>query len=393
MMETSISFLMALAAIFLVGILTDMIGRRSPLPRVTLLLIFGVIIGPHQLNFIPVMFTEQFELITNLALVLVGFLLGGRLTAKSVNRCATAMVVISLAAALGTTLMVAVGMILCGVSVGMSILLGCLAAATDPAATVDVITEQNATGEFPRILTGVVAMDDAWGLVIFSVGLVVVGSGEGNGGSFIALFEAGRELGCAVLLGIALGVPAAKLTGRFKPGQPIITEALGLVFLCGGLALWLEVSFLVAAMVMGVVVANLARHHSRPFHAIEGVEGPILVLFFVVAGASFDLDSMAQIGQLGVLYLVLRSCGKVAGGWLGGSVCRCEPLIRRWIGVALLPQAGVAIGMALVAAHKYPEYGQDLLTVVIGSTVIFEVVGPILTRLSLKKTQCQIVIE
>lgn len=384
-MQPEAEFLLNLSVVFLLGIVTEVIGRHTRLPRVTLLLVFGILIGPEFLDLIPVLFTGSFELVSDIALVLVGFLLGGRLTAEMVKHHVRHMLWISLFASVGVASIIVVGLFVVGVSAPLSILLGCIASATAPASTVDVIAEMDARGPFASLLEGIVALDDAWALILFSLGLAVAGALAGTNGANTLFFNVVWELGGALLLGISLGFPAAYLSGRLKPGQPMLTEALGLVFLCGGIALWLEVSFLIASMVMGAVVTHRARHHEYPFHAIKDVEGPVLVLFFVLAGATFELASLREIGAVGGLYLLLRSGGKIAGGWIGGWVCRVDSLTRRWIGVALLPQAGVAIGMALVAVNHFPEYRQELLSIIIGSTMFFELIGPILTRLALTK--------
>ena len=188
------------------------------------------------------------------------------------------------------------------------------------------------------------------------------------------------------MLGISLGLPAAYLTGRVKEGQPILSEALGLVLACGGLALWLGVSYLIAAMVMGAVIANLARHHEYPFHAIENVESPLMVIFFVLAGASLEIGALRELGIIGGVYILCRSIGKIIGARLGGKLSGADPGTQRWMGVALMPQAGVAIGMALVAANQFPEYRQVVLSIVISSTVFFEIVGPVFTRLALQRS-------
>ena len=195
-----------------------------------------------------------------------------------------------------------------------------------------------------------------------------------------------QELLGAVLLGVVIGLPAAYLTGRVKPGKPVLSEALGIVFLCGGLAMWLDVSYLVASIVMGAVIANLARHHDYPFHAIEGIESLFMVVFFVLAGASLEIDALAAVGVIGVVYILCRTLGKYLGAWIGGMLSRADSINRNWIGVALLPQAGVAIGMALVASNQFPEYRQVMLPVVIASTVIFEIVGPVFTRFAIRRT-------
>jgi Kef-type K+ transport system membrane component KefB len=208
---------------------------------------------------------------------------------------------------------------------------------------------------------------------------------SGNGGDEFFLLVAGRDIGGAIMLGALLGLPAAYLTGRIKEGQPILSEALGLVMLCGGLAIWLGVSHLIAAMVMGAVIANLATHHEYAFHEIENLESPLMVVFFVLAGASLDITALTELGLLGTVYILCRIAGKTLGARVGGQISAVDPRTKRWMGLALLPQAGVAIGMALVASNQFPEYKQVLLTIVISSTIFFEIIGPVFTRLALKR--------
>jgi Kef-type K+ transport system membrane component KefB len=246
-----------------------------------------------------------------------------------------------------------------------------------------VVNETKADGLFTRTLLGIVAVDDAWGLIVFSLMLAMAQSLSGQGGSLTPLMTASWELGGALLLGIALGIPMAYITGRIKPGEPTLIEALGVVFLCGGIALRLEVSFLLASMVLGTVVANLARHHVRPFHAIEGIEWPFMILFFVLAGASLHTQSLLRIGLTGLAYIIFRFIGRLVGGWLGGAMSRADRSMRLWMGMALLPQAGVAMGMALVAVQRRPGLEEIVLPTVIASTVLFEVIGPVLTRIGL----------
>jgi len=143
------------------------------------------------------------------------------------------------------------------------------------------------------------------------------------------------------------------------------------------------VSFLLAAMVTGAVIANAARHHARPRREIETFEQPFLVLFFILAGASLELARLPEIGAVGLGYVVLRSVGLVAGAAAGARLAGLGGREGALIGLAILPQAGVALGMALVAASRFPEIGERLLAVVIGSTVVFELFGPLATRLAL----------
>ena len=378
-------FLLTLGAILLLGLLTDVLGKRTFLPRVTLLLIFGVLIGKWGLDIIPTLFTDHFELIAEIALLIVGFLLGGKLTGRALKHTAKPILWISVSAALVTVFVVILGLTLLGIPLELSILLGCIAAATAPAATVDVILESGYQGPFADLLMSIVAVDDVWALVLFSIGVAIVKVLGGNEEGAYTLLTAFQEIGGAVIVGLIIGIPAAFLTGRIKAGQPMLIEAFGVVFLCGGIALWLDVSFLIAAIVLGATVANLAKHHQRPFNAIEGLEWPFMIIFFLLAGATLEVTALKEIGLIGIVYILCRVIGKILGAWMGSAYSKADDATRKWMGICLLPQAGVAIGIALVASNQFPEYRQTLLSLVISSTILFELVGPVFTRMALRK--------
>lgn len=374
--------LITLGSLLLIGFVADGLGKRTRLPRVTILLVMGILVGPHALDLLPQLGRNWFNTVAHMALVMVGFLLGGKLTGPLLAERGRQILFISLSVVLLTALVEWLGLLAAGFPMAVALVLAGVAPATDPAATVDVVHESEAGGPFVRTLLGIVAIDDAWGLVLFSVVLAAIGAV--NGGSIAeAMLHGGRELLGAVLLGLVLGAPMSYLTGRVKPGEPTLVEALGLVMLCGGLAIWFEVSPLLAAMTMGVVVANLARHHERPFHEIENIEWPFMVFFFVLSGAALQVDALPDIGILAATYVVLRIGGRLLGGWAGARVCGAEPQVKRWMGLALMPQAGIALGMALVAAQRFPELTKTVLPVVIVSTVFFELTGPVCTRYTL----------
>lgn len=382
-MEDVAKTLITLGGLFLLGLATDLLGRATPLPRVTLLLIFGFLTGPSVLKLLPDLSERWFPLVADMALIMVGFLLGGKLTFPSLRRHGRQVLWISTAVVLVTTAVTLAGLILLGFPVEVGLLLAGIAAATDPATTIDVAHEAKADGRFTRTLLGIVAVDDAWGLITFTLMLAVALALKGYGGGEEVLLSAVWELGGALVVGVALGIPMAYLSGRIQPGEPTLAEALGVVLLCGGIAIWLGVSFLLASMVLGAVVVNLARHHRRPFHAIEGIEWPFMILFFVLAGASLRVDSLFTVGFLATAYIALRIVRRLLGAWLGAWLSDADSSHRRWMGIALMPQAGVALGMALVATQRFPDFRDIILPVVIGATVLFEVFGPVLTRRAL----------
>jgi Kef-type K+ transport system membrane component KefB len=380
--------LVSLGFIFLAGLTFDAIGRRTRLPRVTLLLIFGFSIGPAAFDLLPDIAATWFPVVADIALVMIGFLLGGALTRRALRERGQQVLLVSAAVVVATFAVVSIGFLALGAPLSVALLLAAISTATDPAASADAVHQTNRDTPFSRTLSAIVAIDDAWGLIVFSVAFALSLVLQGEGGSTVVV-HALWEVGGAVGLGLALGIPMAFLTGRIEPGEPSLYEALGLVFLCGGLAIWLEVSFLLASMTLGATVANLARHHTRPFHAIEGIEWPFLVLFFVLAGAALDIASLAEAGAWLIAYLALRVAGRLVGAWLGGSLPPADRTVRRWMGMSLLPQAGVALGMALVASERLPEVGRVILPIVVASTVVFELLGPVATRFALDRAAAE----
>ncbi|MEE9254663.1 MAG: cation:proton antiporter [Pseudomonadales bacterium] len=378
---TESEILLTLGALFLAGLAADLAGRFSGVPRVTLLLLVGIAIGPSGFSLLPTAFVEDwFPLLTYVALSMIGFLLGQKLTLQQLREGGGVVLGVSIGKAVGATLIVALALMLLGVDLPFALLLGGIAAATDPAATFDVVRESGIEGKFTDTLLEVVAIDDAWGLLLFAI-LMATAAGmldPGNVGA--TLWGGSLEIGGSLLLGLVLGVPMAYLTGRIRAGEPTQAEALGLVLLCSGAAIALDLSPILSSMVMGSTVASLASHHNQPFDVIEGFEWPFMILFFILIGASLDLGGLGHLGWIGATYIIARALGTWLGCGIGAHLTHASHDIKRWMGLALLPQAGVAMGMALLASQRFPEFADDLLTIVIASTIILEISAPVLTQ-------------
>ncbi len=369
--------LIALGLLFLAGLAADRIGARTRLPRVTLLIGCGLVAGRSGYDLIPETVTQLYPLVSIIALTMVAFLLGSSLSLRAMVQHGKAIVLISLTIVIATLAIVSIGLWAMGLPLAAALILGALATATDPAATFDVIRQSRTDNAFTRTLKGIVAIDDAWGLIVFSLVIVLAAGLEGSTGGPGILSLAVKEIAGSVALGLAIGLPAALLTGRLSDGEPLRIEALGLVFLTAGLALLLDLSYLITGMTVGTVIVNLARHHTKAFHEIESVQWPFLVIFFILAGATLDAEALRSLGGFGVGYILLRSLGRVVGGLWGGAIAKSPVNQRLWYGPALLPQAGVAIGMALIAAENLPQYGDAIMALTIGATVVFELIGPI----------------
>jgi len=388
-MELAHLFL-TLSVLFLAGLVADEIGHRTMLPRGTLLILCGIAAGGSGFGWLPQEVFEWYDFLSVTALTMVAFLLGGALTRESLRAHGRVILWVSGAVVLVTLAVVTVGLAALGVALPLALVLGAIATATAPVATLDVIRETGTATGFTDTLEGIVAISDVWALMVFSLALTfALGvAAIGATGADLVL-EALREILGAVLVGVVVGVPAAYLTGRLKPGEPLQTEALGIVFLTAGVAMWLDVSFLIAGMTAGAITVNLALHHERGFHEIEHIQWPFMLLFFIIAGSSLEVDTLGVVGWIGVAYVVLRALSRVIGAGLGALVGGAPDTERPLFGIALMPQAGVAVGMALVAAEELPEYGQTILTVTIATTVFFEIVGPVGTIWAIRKARAR----
>ena len=377
--------LLILGTLLLIGWFAHGIGYFAHVPRVTILLLFGIVAGPSVLNLIPADVASWFPQVTHLALAMIGFLLGESFAGRGVKTSGQAVIQISIGETLGAALTVFVVAYLILGDVVIAMLLAGIAPASAPAATFDVIRENHAKGPLSKTLLGVVAIDDAWGVILFSILLVTAEALTGKGEPMAELFRGLWDVLGAILLGIVIGIPMAWLTGRIKKGEPSLLEAAGFVFICGGLALAFHVSYLLACIALGATVANRAKHHTRPFREIEGASEPFLVIFFLLAGYECDINTLAALSIIGGGYILARSAGLIIGGNLAAQRTNLPTVVKSRIGWCLLPQAGVALGLALLVSERLPQAGEIVLPLIIATTVVFEIAGPLITRWHLHK--------
>jgi len=373
-----------LGVILSASIFADTVARRTSIPRISILMLVGLGIAFVQQVWLGDRNGDLLgglsEPLIQLALVMVAFLLGSELKADRLRNTGPLILVISLFVIIGGGVLVGAGLMLLGFPLVVAVSLAAISVATDPAAVRETVRENRSTGLLPGVLLGIVAIDDGWGIVVFGLSMAVLGWVLGGDGQ-MALLHAFWELGGAILIGLAIGLPAAWLTGRLRPGEPTQVEAIALILLLAGLSSLLEVSALLASMVAGCLVANLSYHHTRSFREIEHIEWPFLVFFFVLSGASIDLYKADDAILLTLAYILLRLAGRLFGGFVAVMFDRARhQALPRNIGLALTPQAGVAIGMALLAAERFPELRDTILPVVVASTIIFELIGPVLVR-------------
>jgi Kef-type K+ transport system membrane component KefB len=381
--EAGITFVL-LGAAMLVAYAAHVIGARSHVPRVTILLLVGIACGPSAFDLAPREASSLFPVVAEFALAVVGFLIGEEFVSKRSKRT-KGIVGLALVITLSTALLVSVAVYIAGASMELALILGAVSTATAPAASFDLIREVRAKGPLTNAVLGIVAADDMLAVLIFSGLLAGAEVMAGTGAPMMEVVHAFREIGGAVALGVALGIPMARITGRLKSGEPAVSEALGFILLVAGIASLLDVSFILSCMVLGGTVAHRARHYTRAVHEIEGFAAPPLALFFLLAGLQLEVRALPAIGVVGAVYVVVRFLARMVGSGVGAQLLRQPPHVKRYLGMCLLPQAGVALGLALLAAERLPSIADELLTVVVAATVVFEIAGPVLARYSLGK--------
>ena len=396
------NIILILAIILLLGlIIPQLVGKtkvlpqrfRFKIPAVTIWLLLGIAIGPSVFNLVPVELDKASLFISNLVLGIIAFSLGQNFTKNLFQKMGKVVMWISILGAIGPWILVSLGLtVFLGMPLYVSLVFGAIAAATAPAATIAVVREAKARGYFTDVLLGVVAIDDAWCLIIFALSLALARAFlqhmEIINGFFIlkVLASSLMQIGGAVLLGGMVSIIFMKLSRFARTAAELLTYTLSLILLTTGLAIYLGLSVLLTNMCLGAILVNLDKKSFAFLESLRTIETPLYLIFFVLAGASFEMSILIQLGWLGLVYIVLRAIGKVGGASLGGILGRGGKKINRFIGWGLLPQAGVAMGAALVAKAELPApWGNTISTIIIASTVFFELFGPILTRIALEK--------
>lgn len=385
--EMNLNTLTYLAIALLFALLSSKLMKLVKLPNVTGYLIAGLLVGPCCLGLIPAGVVESLGIIPNVALGFIAFSIGAEFRLSFLKKVGKAPVVIACMESLGAVLVVDAVLILAGNSVPFSLCLGAIAAATAPAATLMVVKQYKAKGEVTETLLAVVAIDDATALMCFGISTAIAKVIErGAEGSLVmTIVSPIIEIVGALLLGTVAGIIFRFLVKWFTGRGNRLAVTYMLVFACVGIGELTGLSSLLACMMLGAVLANTSNVSDMIFEQTDRMTPPIFMLFFFISGAELDLSILPEVGIIGVLYIVFRVVGKVAGAALGAKMSNASAKVRKYLGFALVPQAGVAIGLATTAMTVVPEYGPKIRTIILCGTVIYELTGPIITKLALRK--------
>ncbi|MFB6259113.1 MAG: cation:proton antiporter, partial [Thiohalorhabdaceae bacterium] len=281
--------ILTLGVLLLLGLAIAALGRRLRIPQVTLLILAGMAVGPSGLDLLAERTGQWYPVISDLA----------HLAAPVLRAHARKLVWFSLAVVTGAVTSVTVLLLAGGAPLSLALVLAGIAPATAPAAILTVVEESGGHGSYTETMLGLVAINNAVALMVFDLLLAGAETLAGMGGALGPLWAGGRALGGALLVGLLAGIPAAFLVPRVRTGEPMQLGVLGTLLACGGLALWLDASYLLAAIVLGALLINAPGGDRRPFETMENLDWPFLVLFFVLTGASAHPEELLTIGSVG----------------------------------------------------------------------------------------------
>ena len=388
------STIISIALMLAGGFLMTRITKRLRLPNVTAYIVSGILMGPFCFSLIPSQIVQGTAFLPDIALAFIAFSTGEFFRVSTLRKNGGKVLVITVMEACAAALLVfGVSFFVLRLNFAFSIVLGALATATAPASTIMTIRQTGAKGDFVETLLQVVALDDVVGLVLYSIAISLASATLTAGGFQWSgvLLPLGKNmllLGAGCLFGLLLKLFNAR---RHSTDNRLII-AIAVLFSYCGICAALDISPLLGCMAMGTVYIN-ATEDDRLFRQLNYFSPPILLLFFVRSGLSFDLGSLLNSSEsigtvpllvVGVVYFLVRILGKYAGAFAGCKMVGKGSKVCRYLGLALIPQAGVAIGLAALGAREIGgEMGQALETIILSSSVLYELIGPAAAKLSL----------
>ena len=377
--------ILSLAVMLFSGFLLTRITKKLKLPNVTGYIFAGILIGPYVLGLVPPSVVSGMDFVTDAALAFIAFGVGKYFKLSALRRSGWGIVVITLLEALLAALLITLTMIgVFHLSVSFSLLLGAIGCATAPA-TIMTIRQYKAKGPFVDTILQVVALDDAVALIAFSVCAAIAqslnASGRMDAGAVVLPLVINI---LAVGVGVGLGFLLKWLISERRSQEHRLVLVVGVLMGLTGLCTLFDVSPLLSCMALGTAYVNCGGNKNL-FKQVNRFTPPILLLFFVLSGLRLNIPSLLTGGVIGVTYFFVRILGKYAGASLGAWLTGAPPAVRRYLGLALIPQAGVSIGLAALGQRLLPEsLGSLLSTIILSSAVLYEMVGPACAKASLR---------
>ncbi|MBD3337092.1 MAG: hypothetical protein GF355_16375 [Candidatus Eisenbacteria bacterium] len=371
--------LLAVGLVILLGVIGGKIARRIRVPQVSGYLVMGLLIGPSVLGMLSREGLNDVRLVHDIALGLILFAIGGAIHIEKFRLIGRRIVLLTLAESAGALILVFLATLALGGPLPLAVLLGVIAVATAPAATLLVLREYNSHGPVTDYTLAIVALNNMLCVVLFSLAFAGVHISQGMNLAQ-SLLDPFREITGALIIGGLVGAALSYWENHIDDLPEMLMAIIGGVLVATGAALSIGISPLLPAMVAGAVTANFSQMHRLVYVELRQAEQPFYIAFFVLSGAALHLDSLPQLGLIGLAYLVFRVAGKYLGIYLAAKPLQAPEVVRRNVGWALVPQAGVALGLARETVLEYPEFGLDVQQIILATVIVYETAGPLLTR-------------
>ncbi|KAA3637791.1 MAG: hypothetical protein DWP97_00150, partial [Calditrichaeota bacterium] len=371
-------------AVMIFGLLGGNLARMIKLPRVTGYLLTGLVIGPSVLQLISYDVISSRSIINDIALGLIMFAIGGVFERHHIKAVGKKVLWLTIGQSIGAVVFTTLALKFVGLDWYPAILLGTIGIATAPAATILVIREFEAKGEFTDSLITVVAMSNI--VCILSFQLVYAMNSLGSTENILlVIFSPIYELGGSLIIGLSVGFLISKWEQRVHDQAELLMIIIAGVMLVSGLAHTLDLQPLFATLIMGAVTTNLSLMHRLVYIELRQVEQPLYIAFFVLAGASLHLEFLPALGLAGITFLIFRVLGKIVGIYFISKQMKLPDTIRKYLGLGMIVQAGVAIGLVDLINRDNPELGNIITPIILSTVLIYETIGPPIIRYILFK--------
>lgn len=379
--------LLSISVILLAGFLLTRITKLAKLPNVTGYIIAGMLIGPSVLNIIPHEMVSNMGFISDIALAFIAFGVGRFFKKENFKETGFGVIIITLFESLLAGIIVTVSVhYIFRLNWDFCLILGAIATATAPASTMVTIRQYHARGNFVNTLLQVVAFDDAVCLIAFSIALAFVNANKGEGVSTLEIILPIIYNISALVIGFLSGVILSRLMTPKRSEDNRLILTISLLLGIAGLCAAVDISPLLSCMLFGTTYINMTKDKEL-YKQVERFTPPILSIFFVVSGMNLDISSFRTLGIIGIAYFVIRIAGKYIGAYLGCVIAKTTIKVRNYLGLALIPQAGVAIGLAFLGRRVLGgSMGNMLLTIILSSSVLYELIGPVSAKIALLRS-------
>ncbi|HHT44732.1 MAG TPA: cation:proton antiporter [Fastidiosipila sp.] len=380
--------LFKLSIAILIGIVGGRAANLLKLPNVSGYIIAGLLIGPSFAHLFNASEMAGLSIISEIALAAIAFSIGSEFRWADIKKTGKDVLLITTAEVIGAVLLVF--LVMFGIfrqPFAFSLIIASMSAATAPAGILMVIRELKAQGPLVRTILPVVAIDDALGIMVFGISLSIVRltTGAESFSVFQIIWAPLYEILGSILLGTIIGFVMSFLSPRTKGRDELLSLVLAFILLGTGAAKWMGVSPLLTCMMIGAVLVNVKQNANRVFNLISDFTPPINLLFFTIAGASLDLSILSKVGLIGVGYILARAAGKIVGATIGARYVKATKKVVKYLGMSLLTQGGISIGLSLIVARELPRYSESIITVILFSVLFYEIAGPVLAKIAIQR--------